>query len=89
VLRAADGAMVFTFDSGAGDGPASGPSPGHAPLVLLPCQNLAAIEQLSERTGEGATYTVTGEVTTYRGRNYLLLRSYQLNRATDQVMPAQ
>jgi len=73
---------VFTFDSGTID-PASGP------LVLLPNQNLAAVEHLSERGGEGVTYTVTGEVITYRGRSSLLLRSYQVNRTTDVVLPAQ
>lgn len=82
ILRAADGAMVFHFDSGTSDGAAG-------PLVLLPCQNLSAIEQVAERSGEGATYTVTGEVQTYRGRSYLLVRSYKVNRATDQIMPAQ
>jgi hypothetical protein len=82
IARATDGAMVFIFDSGTDGG-----SP--APLVLLPCQNLTAIEQIGERSGEAATYTVTGEVMTYRGRNYLLVRSYQANRASDQVMPAQ
>lgn len=82
IMRAADGAMVFMFDSGVEGGTPQ-------PLVLLPCQNLAAVEQITERAGEGATYSVTGEVMTYRGRNYLLLRSYQANRASDQVMPAQ
>lgn len=82
ITRAADGAMVFTFDSGTSDGQSG-------PMVLLPCQNLTSIELISERSGEGATYTVTGDVQTYRGRNYLLLRSYKVNRVSDQVMPAQ
>jgi hypothetical protein len=82
VARAADGATVFMFDSGVDGG-------APAPLILLPCLNLANIEQIGERSGEGATYTMSGEVTTYRGHNFLLVRSFQVNRATDQVMPAQ
>ena len=58
-------------------------------MILLPSQNLAALEQIAERAGESATYTMSGEIVTYRGRNYLLPRSYQANRATDQVLPAQ
>lgn len=82
MMRSADGAMVLIFDSGVDGGVPQ-------PIVLLPCQNLAAVEQIAERSGEGATYTVTGEVLTYRGQNYLLLRSYHANRASDQVMPTQ
>jgi hypothetical protein len=82
IARAADGAMVFMFDSGTDGG-------APAPLVLLPCQNLANIEQIGERSGEGATYTVSGEVMTYRGHNYLLVRSFQANRTGDQIVPAQ
>lgn len=82
IMRAADGAMVFVFDSGVDGG-------APRPMVLLPCQNLTAVEQIAERAGEGATYTVSGEVMTYRGQNYLLLRSYQANRVGDQVMPTQ
>lgn len=82
IMRAADGAMVFVFDSGVDGG-------APRPMVLLPCQNLTAVEQIAERAGEGATYTVSGEVMTYRGQNYMLLRSYQANRVGDQVMPTQ
>jgi hypothetical protein len=83
IFRTPDGALVFAIDNG--------PEPAVAmpPMILLPCQNLAALEQIAERAGEAATYTMSGEIVTYRGRNYLLPRNYQANRATDQVMPTQ
>jgi len=39
-------------------------------MELLPCQLLEALERESAR---GSEFTVSGEVTRYRGRNYLLL----------------
>jgi hypothetical protein len=82
IARGADGALAFTFDSGTADAPAG-------PLLLVPSQTLMAIEALAERAGEAATYTVSGEVSVYRGRNHLLVRSYRINRPTDQIMPTQ
>lgn len=83
IFRTPDSALVFALDNG------TEPAEAAAPLILLPSQNLSALEQISELAGEGATYTMSGEIVTYRGRNYLLPRSYQANRTTDQVMPAQ
>lgn len=83
IFRTPDGALVFAIDNGLGTAVAT------PPMILLPSQNLAALEQIAERAGEAATYTMSGEVVTYRGRNYLLPRSYQANRATEQVMPTQ
>ncbi|MCC6321017.1 MAG: hypothetical protein IT438_06205 [Phycisphaerales bacterium] len=85
VMRGADGALNFTFDAGSSD---LGREAATV-MTLQPCLALAAIESLAERAGEGATYTVSGDVTTYRDRNYLLIRSYKANRVTDQVMPTQ
>jgi hypothetical protein len=93
-VRGGDGALLFTFDAGPSDvpGPTGKPPAGggatHS-LVVLPSATLAAIEQLGERAGEGATYTVSGEVTTYHDRAYLLIRSYKANRTNDQIMPSQ
>jgi len=91
VVRGPDGALLFRIDSGASGAAAAGAvaAAGGGMLTLLPCQNLTSIEQVSERAGEGATYTMSGDVFAYRGRNYLLVRSYQVNRASEQVMPVQ
>lgn len=94
VVRGPDGALLFRIDSGASGAPgagagASGAAMGGGMLTLLPCQNLTSIELVSERAGEGATYTMSGDVFAYRGRNYLLVRSYQVNRTSEQVMPVQ
>lgn len=83
IVRASGGEPTFVFDSGAaGDVP-------EPPMTLLPCANLAAIESISERLGESATFTVSGQVTVYKGRNYLLPTTYTVNRSTDQVIPNQ
>lgn len=92
IVRAADGSMVFVLDSGSSTLPgadAGSTYAGPTMMTLQPNMALAAIEALSERAGEGATYTVSGDVTAYQDRNYLLVRSYKLNRVTDQVLPTQ
>lgn len=83
IVRAANGEPTFVVDSGtAGEVP-------EPPMMLLPCTNLTAIESLTERLGESVTFTVSGQVTVYRGRNYLLPTTYTVNRTTDQVIPNQ
>ncbi|MFN7020817.1 MAG: hypothetical protein ACK4WH_05755 [Phycisphaerales bacterium] len=92
IVRAADGTMVFVLDSGSSTLPgaeAGSALAGPTTMTLQPNMALAAIEALSERAGEGATYTVSGDVTVYQDRNYLLVRSYKLNRVTDQILPTQ
>jgi hypothetical protein len=58
-------------------------------MMLLPCTNLSAIESIAERMGEAATFTISGQVIVYKGRNYLLPTTYTVNRVTDQVLPTQ
>jgi hypothetical protein len=83
VVRAAAGEPTFVVDSG------SSGEVAEAPMILLPCTNLTAIEALAERLGEAATFTMSGQVTVYRGRNYLLPTTYTVNRVSDHVIPNQ
>lgn len=70
-----------TFDSGT-EGKAE------APMTLMPCQNLMAIEKIAERGGDSVTFTISGQVFLYKGRNYLLPTLYVINRRGD-ITPAQ
>ena len=55
--------------------PAS-PSPASAspdgPMILQPCQKLAEMERLALQFGDALTFTVSGQVFVFKGRNYLL-----------------
>lgn len=83
IVRTDDGRLAARLDGGAS---------GHTepPMILLPCQNLAAIDAALDTPpagGESVTFTLSGEVMVYKGRNYLLPTMYVVNRATDIVMP--
>lgn len=82
LTRASDGLAMFAMDSGQ-----SGRA--ESPMVLLPCQNLTRMESIAAGQGERVTYTVSGDVFVYRGRNYLLPRLYVVNRPTDLVISGQ
>lgn len=82
LVRAADGALTAVFDSGP-EGRTSGP------MLLIPCQNLAALETLFDQSQPTATYTMSGEVIASRGRKFLLPTMYVLNRPSTNVLPMQ
>lgn len=82
VTRLPDGQLAATLDSGT-DGRTDGP------LLLLPNQNLTALESIAEQLGDGVTYTLTGDVYVYKSRRYLLTSMYAVNRASDSVFPMQ
>jgi hypothetical protein len=89
VVRTADGTLQARFDSGPDD-------KTEAPMVLLPCQNLAVIESVLEAQGTGlnagaesVTFTLTGQVQVYRGRNYLLVTMYIINKPQQMVNSGQ
>jgi hypothetical protein len=73
MTRSVTGEMLFTFD-----GDARGRS--EPAMVLMPCMNLQGMERIVERAGESITFTLSGQVFVYRGRNYLLPTLYQVNR---------
>lgn len=52
-------------------------------LVILPCQNLAAMERLAAGSAEEAEFEVTARVLTFQGRNYAMPLMFWLMRATD------
>jgi hypothetical protein len=81
IVRSGDGSPMAVVDSGTG-----GRTEG--PMLLMPCQNLSAIETITDTAGEGTTFTLTGEVHVYKGRRYLLPTMYTVNRASDNVLPA-
>lgn len=82
VVRATDGSLTATFDSGA-MGKAEGP------LTLLPNQNLASIESILDAQGESASFTLSGEVMYHAGRGYLLTSMYTVVKPSDNVFPTQ
>lgn len=82
VVRGAGGAPMAVVDAGA-----AGRTEG--PFVLLPCQNLAAIEAYVDAQGDAASFTLTGEVHEYGGRRYLLPTMFVVTKAQQLVMPTQ
>lgn len=81
VIKATGGEWQFHFDTGPDN-------KADAPMGLMPCLNLQAIEKLAERGSEALSFTVSGQVFVYKGRNFLLPTMYTVNRRGD-VTPAQ
>ncbi len=76
LARGAAGEWLLTFENDA-------KGAAIAPMVLMPCLNLMAMEKLAERGGESLSFTVSGQVFVYKGRNYLLPTLYSVNKPTD------
>lgn len=81
IIKALGDDWQFHFDNGPDNR-------ADAPMTLMPCLNLQAIEMLAERGGESLSFTLSGQVFVYKGRNYLLPSLYTVNRRGD-VNPAQ
>lgn len=62
------GIELFTFYS-------DGQKMFDPPMGLIPCRMLAQLEDLSEMGNKPLRFKVSGEVTLYRGKNYLYLRT--------------
>jgi hypothetical protein len=82
MTRSMTNEWVFTMDADAKGGRAE------PAMVLMPCLNLQNMEKSVERSGEGTSFTVSGTVYVYKGRNYLLPSMFVVNRRTD-LAPAQ
>lgn len=82
IVRLPDGMLAATLDTGTA-------GKTDAPFVLLPNQNLTALEATFEQLGDAITISLTGDVFVYKGRRYLLASMYSVNRAADNVMPMQ
>ncbi len=76
VRAAAEGELLLTFDN-------DPDSPGAASMPLLPCKLLQQLEQAASVRGEELEFRVSGRVTAYQGRNYLLPTWFQAVRPAD------
>ncbi|MFG0283521.1 MAG: hypothetical protein ACF8R7_03790 [Phycisphaerales bacterium JB039] len=70
------------------DNDPDGPTPPTTMMVVLPCLNLERMERLAADLGENQTFEVSGMVTQYRRRNYILPTIYRITRPGD-VSPLQ
>jgi len=78
------GELVIVFEPGGEPGMSGeGASNRLPPMVLLPSQYAAQVARLRERSGGAVTVRVSGQVTAYHGRNFLLL-----NRPAEAVRAA-
>ncbi|MEM9881507.1 MAG: hypothetical protein AAF800_01145 [Planctomycetota bacterium] len=79
LLSVADGAAwVFAFDD-----PSNADEPRLRPMIVQKCQRLASMQDtLEQRGGEDAGFTLTGQVHTYGGVNYLLPTAISGTRRT-------
>ena len=66
------GSPLFVYE-------ADGSALTEPPLVLLPSRKLELMEQLAKQRPD-AKFLVTGEITAYHGKGYLLLRKVMLHR---------
>jgi hypothetical protein len=82
VSRSITNEFIFAFDADA-------QGRAEPPMVIMPCQNLMAMERVVERAGESVTFTISGQVFVYKGRNYLLPTLYQVNRRTSELNTGQ
>lgn len=74
------GGWLYVFDADAqGD--------AEPPMVLLPCLRLMEMERLVSAKQETVTFQVSGQVTAYQGRNYLLV-TYFTTLASEELRPS-
>jgi hypothetical protein len=67
------GTFLFAFD-------ADGKGMADPPMALVPSHLLMSMEDASEKGTRPVRFRVSGEVTEYRGKNYLLIRDMQAVR---------
>jgi hypothetical protein len=66
LTRNADGQQEFTFDS-------DGQTLSDPPMIVLPNRKLMDMENAVKNMGQDLKFRITGTVTEYNGRNYILL----------------
>ena len=54
------------------------------PVLLLPCRELEWMENASNNGKRAVKFVVSGELTEYHGRNYMLLRKVLVHRSLNQ-----
>jgi len=67
LVRGWNGGWDFAFDNGP-----DARDRADAPLAVMPCMILQAMESLIQAHGDDVVFTISGEVTVYENRNYLL-----------------
>lgn len=66
LVRSPDGAhMLFVFDAESEQSP-------ETPLIILPSQMLQSMEEIVQQRGDRVVFILSGQITTYRGANYVL-----------------
>ncbi|MCA9288911.1 MAG: hypothetical protein KDA05_10030 [Phycisphaerales bacterium] len=75
MVRETTGAWTLVLDNDGGFEAAG--------MVILPCQNLAAMERLAAGQADEAQFEVTARVLTFQGRNYAMPLMFSLLRASD------
>lgn len=65
------GILLFAFDSDA----ANSTEP---PVIIMPCAYLQYMEDLARERGDRVVFVISGQVTSYRGANYLLPTNVRL-----------
>jgi hypothetical protein len=71
---------MFTFE-------ADGASLAEPPVVLHPCQLLEVMEKTEHQSGGTIRYRISGQISLYQGRNYLLLRKVLMVYALNNLIP--
>ena len=71
------GNWVFSFD-------ADGQDMKDPPLIIVPSLMLEAMEKLSEGGNKPVKFRISGEVTQYKSRNYLIIRYAQVVKDLNQ-----
>jgi hypothetical protein len=71
------GTFVFTFD-------ADGQKMADPPIAVLPSHLLMSMEEASDKGTKPVKFKITGEVTEYRGKNFLYIKNMQAVRDMNQ-----
>jgi hypothetical protein len=80
MVRESDGAWSFVFAADA-----SGLE--DPPMILLPCRMLEDLQRHARRSGPDKPLLLTGRVTRYHGRSYLLPTMFRIPRHNTALMP--
>lgn len=73
-LASEDGRYAFAMDN-------DPDSPATAPMVIVPCRALQALESLAQSRGEGLQVRMTGRILVADGKNYILPTMFQAVRS--------
>ena len=80
MVREPGGAWLFVFGADA-------TGLGDPPMILLPCRMLEDMERHALRSSPDKPLLLSGRVTRYRGRNYLLPTMFRIPRYTSALRP--